>query len=423
MSIIYNFPCPLCGVAHGTRNVYKQGENRKRVVEARANFWESPQSFEPGHPFGVIQQSLGRGLITTLRHIAPNEDPTGSFPLIKSRLLAVITEWVEKGWLDKEELSGMVDVINQGPPIPPPATAEFKLERRPVKERETFYPSYVGGEEIPPTARRKPARVKKVPELLGPELPKPKVEKPAPKAKRSAVPPPPAEEPVKRKRKEFKAPFILSKLADGRIYYQDTEGKFVPPGQWKEYSDIERQPGPEAMGLAEYEDYVRTRLRPSEEAAQEAFKVEKARKEAEAKAARAAFREQLQAEAEAKKQAAATKKKGRRTVEEPGTPEEPPDLEVTANVAPGTLLSIIPPGKDAISLHEAFIALQKAQVLHGGTLTPEEVAAEEARFRDILTQELAAGQIRGGAGPRGNLPENRRLRSGMVTGFIMRPDI
>jgi hypothetical protein len=87
----------------------------------------------------------------------------------------------------------------------------------------------------------------------------------------------------------------------------------------------------------------------------------------------------------------------------------------------GVLITLIPPGKDLMTLAEAFRALQGTRYLRREPLTPAERTAEEERFKKLLQEEIKAGTIMGGAGQAGTKEENRRLRVGQVTGFIMRP--
>ncbi|MGA2669813.1 MAG: hypothetical protein ABSF21_00090 [Dehalococcoidia bacterium] len=117
MGIIYNIPCPICGVSHGNRATHDP--DKKYVVTSRHLFWEDVADFDPDKPFGVIQESLGRGTFNTIQHFSPNEDPTGSFTLVKGRILAVVKEWIAKGWIDKGEINGLLGGVAQGPPIGP----------------------------------------------------------------------------------------------------------------------------------------------------------------------------------------------------------------------------------------------------------------------------------------------------------------
>jgi len=74
------------------------------MVLSRRNYWEKTKGFDPDKPFGVIQEALGRGTFKFIGHFSPEEDIDGFFPLIKSRLLAATKEWLDKGWITREEL-------------------------------------------------------------------------------------------------------------------------------------------------------------------------------------------------------------------------------------------------------------------------------------------------------------------------------
>lgn len=93
-------PCPLCGTGHGKRN--------------GKNFWEYTKDFDPNKAFGTIQDvGKGRGRsFNVIGHFGPDDDPDGYFPLVKDRLLQVLREWAEKGWITAKEALKAVEGIS-----------------------------------------------------------------------------------------------------------------------------------------------------------------------------------------------------------------------------------------------------------------------------------------------------------------------
>lgn len=94
--------CVLCGRTMGIRNITPDGKPWIKLGEV--NRWKETLNFTGDKPFGVIKSSEGRGTMKFERYYDINEDAEGYFPLIKQRLLNVITEWVEKRWLTKAEV-------------------------------------------------------------------------------------------------------------------------------------------------------------------------------------------------------------------------------------------------------------------------------------------------------------------------------
>lgn len=98
--------CPVCGYTHGKRNITVPGKPYIKLSEE--NFWERTQHFTGDKPFGVIKAGEGRGTMRFVRYYGIDEDNEGYFPLIKQRLLNVLREWRDKGWISQEEISGLV---------------------------------------------------------------------------------------------------------------------------------------------------------------------------------------------------------------------------------------------------------------------------------------------------------------------------
>ncbi len=97
--------CPLCGRTMGKKTVYRQPGKPYFGILRQENRWESTQDFTGEKPFGVVKSSEGRGTLKLVRYFGIEEDTDGYFPLIKARLLAVIGEWLEKGWITREEVT------------------------------------------------------------------------------------------------------------------------------------------------------------------------------------------------------------------------------------------------------------------------------------------------------------------------------
>jgi len=95
--------CPVCGTAHGTE-VTERVPGKHYIALERRNYWERTKDFKADKPFGVIQETLGRGSFRALGYFSPEEDVDGFFPLVKARLLAATKEWLDKGWITTTEI-------------------------------------------------------------------------------------------------------------------------------------------------------------------------------------------------------------------------------------------------------------------------------------------------------------------------------
>ena len=98
--------CVMCGRTRGTKNVYLVPEKPWMGVTDVENRWEATQEFTGAKPFGVVKSSGGRGTLQMVRYYDIDEDTEGYLPLMKSRLLAIMGEWLEKGWVTRDELLG-----------------------------------------------------------------------------------------------------------------------------------------------------------------------------------------------------------------------------------------------------------------------------------------------------------------------------
>ena len=103
MSLYRQAFCPVCGTAHGTV-VTETVRGKPYIVLGRGNYWNRTKDFDPDKPFGVIQETKGRGSFNLVGYFSPEEDIDGFFPLVKARLLQATKEWVDKGWIKREEI-------------------------------------------------------------------------------------------------------------------------------------------------------------------------------------------------------------------------------------------------------------------------------------------------------------------------------
>lgn len=107
MTLIRQAICPICGTAHGIQ-VTETVPGKPYIKLRRGNYWDRTKSFDPNKPFGVIQETLGRGTFRLVGYFSPEEDQDGFFPLVKARMLQAMKEWVDKGWITKEEVEGII---------------------------------------------------------------------------------------------------------------------------------------------------------------------------------------------------------------------------------------------------------------------------------------------------------------------------
>ena len=99
--------CWLCGRTMGMGNVYSDPDKPWTKV-GQENRWAATQEYNGDKPFGVVKSSTGRGSMQFVRYYDIDEDSEGYFPLMKQRLLAVIGECLEKGWITREEVETVI---------------------------------------------------------------------------------------------------------------------------------------------------------------------------------------------------------------------------------------------------------------------------------------------------------------------------
>lgn len=100
--------CPMCGRTMGKRTTYKVPGKPYFGIESQVNRWAETQEFTGDKPFGVIKSSEGRGTMKFERYYDIDEDSEGYFPLMKARLLVVLSEWLDKKWLSKAEVQAVM---------------------------------------------------------------------------------------------------------------------------------------------------------------------------------------------------------------------------------------------------------------------------------------------------------------------------
>lgn len=103
MSLYRSALCPVCGTAHGTE-VTETVPGKPYIKLRRRNYWERVKDYDPDKPFGVIQETTGRGSFKLVGYFSPEEDEDNFYPLIKARLLQAVKEWVDKKWIAREEV-------------------------------------------------------------------------------------------------------------------------------------------------------------------------------------------------------------------------------------------------------------------------------------------------------------------------------
>lgn len=92
--------CPVCGKTAG-RRITKRLD---RYVVAEYSDYLKTIDFDPNKPFGVALETLGRGKgKRVIRYLEPADMPS-DFEQVKDRLLDVVKEWIDKGWLKRTEL-------------------------------------------------------------------------------------------------------------------------------------------------------------------------------------------------------------------------------------------------------------------------------------------------------------------------------
>ena len=80
----------------------------KYFVRERKPYLETIK-WDPDKPFGVIVIYEGRGKgVTVIGSFQPGQDPGDCFPQVKQRFLDAIKEWLNKGWIDKNDVRNLI---------------------------------------------------------------------------------------------------------------------------------------------------------------------------------------------------------------------------------------------------------------------------------------------------------------------------
>lgn len=99
--------CPMCRRNMGKKNILIE-PNKPWTKTGEENLWEKALAFTGETHFGVVKSSEGRGTMQFVRYYEIEEDSEGYFPPMKAQLLAVIKEWLDKGWLTREEVEAAI---------------------------------------------------------------------------------------------------------------------------------------------------------------------------------------------------------------------------------------------------------------------------------------------------------------------------
>lgn len=92
--------CPVCGHTIPEKRAIKQGY----VPIDHVDYFDSID-WDANKPFGVSFAATGKGSLKDWRHISP-EDAPELFQKVRGRFVKAIKEWMDKGWLSKEEIPG-----------------------------------------------------------------------------------------------------------------------------------------------------------------------------------------------------------------------------------------------------------------------------------------------------------------------------
>ncbi|GAH73640.1 unnamed protein product [marine sediment metagenome] len=113
--------CPCCGTSHGTKRL-EYPQKGDYSSPATQNYWQwiidrdRERGLDKDEPFGVIQAvGMGRGhSFGVIGYFGPEDDRDGFYPLVKARLLQAVKRWLQKGWLSKEEVEGILAMAEEG---------------------------------------------------------------------------------------------------------------------------------------------------------------------------------------------------------------------------------------------------------------------------------------------------------------------
>ena len=96
--------CLLCGRPMGNRAV-KVGS----LVVGHESRWEECRDWDGSAPFGIIMESQGRGSMQKVGEYDLAYDTEGHWPHMKARILAMLGQCVDKGWLTRGEINDALE--------------------------------------------------------------------------------------------------------------------------------------------------------------------------------------------------------------------------------------------------------------------------------------------------------------------------
>jgi len=112
---IFRAFCPVCGKSiSDRRTVLRQGS----VTLETQPYFESIQ-WDEDKPFGTMLLAAGRGSFTQWDYINPDDAPE-LFEAVRVRLIQAVREWINKGWLEREEILAAVTLSAKEPVLRSP---------------------------------------------------------------------------------------------------------------------------------------------------------------------------------------------------------------------------------------------------------------------------------------------------------------
>jgi len=131
------------------------GKKFYKISNPLTGMWDAPSNYQrdiKGRPFAIIQESNGFKQIKKVGEVHEPEKMLdfkldngmgipSPFRLVKGRLLGAIKEWMDKGWITKDDLAGVgIDLMETKLDNFkfPTTVREHKVERKVERTREKF---------------------------------------------------------------------------------------------------------------------------------------------------------------------------------------------------------------------------------------------------------------------------------------------
>jgi hypothetical protein len=95
--------CPVCGRMVMDRQVGDPLSPRT------VDYFDSIE-WDPDKPFGVAKSLAGYSSLRDWRYITPEEAPE-LFAGMRARFLQALREWLDKGWISREEIKGVLGAL------------------------------------------------------------------------------------------------------------------------------------------------------------------------------------------------------------------------------------------------------------------------------------------------------------------------